>query len=386
MANANLAKAITASLANAAKREAEEVAAAIQAVAAATQKTTINSNAAAAAALAAEFAAQNAAASSELKYEEREDCSNGALYFENRADGNCLFDSIAQIYKPIDISKRSKFKKEVKPISDKLRALLAVAYVKANEGNDEFNRKYKFPINNQITGLDGINRSFIEYSKFIATDARYATDDDLEILSNLLGDISLRVIEQVNVGERIIPRYIDQFNLRGKENISYYTFCNNMGGRHWVLKKGGKLRDFTTDYTRAAGIVGILSDENVEKNLRSKGYNPTTIKTALHTRKLTNDLVTIEERIAANAANASVANANAANANAANANAANVSTRLEMCKKELEELKAKAKPSVASRLRAKVAAAAAQAAAAAKGGNRTRRTKNTKRRRFTLRR
>ena len=147
-----------------------------------------------------------------------------------------------------------------------------------------------------------------------------------------------------------------------------------MGGRHWVLKKGGNPRDFITDYIRAAGIVGILSDKNVEKNLRSKGYNSTTIKTALRIRKLTNDLVTIEARIAANAANANPANANPANTNV-HTRLAIAESKVIACEKELKELKAK---SFVVRLRAKVAAA--------EGGNKTRRTKNTKRRRFTLRR
>jgi len=364
--NNNLKKALAESLANAAiaaKREAVEREAALKAVEAVEKAATVNSNAAVAAALAADFAAQNVAASSELKYEEREDCSNRALYFENSARGNCLFDSIAQIYKPIDISTRPRFNKEVKPISDKLRALLSIAYIKASEGKLDFNTKYQFPVNNEITGLDGINRSFIEYSNFIATDASYATDDDLVILTKLLGDISLRVIEQVDVGEQIIPRYID----RG--NSSYYTFCNNMDGKHWVLKKGGNQRDFTIDYTNAAGILGILSDKNIDTYLSNQGYNSNTRKIAMRTKKPTNSLVNIEARIAANAANAANANAN-------------IKAQLDKCQKELQELKAKTS-TVATRLRAKVAAAAA---AAPKGGNRTRRTKNTKRRRFTLKR
>ena len=145
------------------------------------------------------------------------------------------------------------------------------------------------------------------------------------------------------------------------------------------ISKIKKLDNIRTreEYNEKTRIIKNLSDyevisrevEDKNFNYRAKNWSQAASSNAAYAKYLARS----------NAATANPATANPANTNV-NIRLAIAESKVFACEKELKELKElKAKPSLVSRLRETVAAAA-------QGGNKTRRTKNTKRRRFTLKR
>ena len=160
-----------------------------------------------------------------------EDCRNPNLYFENTAGGDCLFESLAQIYHPVDI--RSRDSAAYQPVLDtatKLRLKLAGAYRDASKSN-LFRTSFSIP--KSITNIDDRVMTLAEYASFISIPLTWATDTDLEIMSRLL-KIPFRVIEHSDEGETLV-RNISGPGVSPSED-EYYTICN-IDNRHWVLKK-----------------------------------------------------------------------------------------------------------------------------------------------------
>jgi len=173
---------------------------------------------------------------------QRGDCENPELYLENRKDGNCLFEAVAQIYEPIDNRNgdptTNGFDEKVVPIARHFRELVAKAYEKALiEPN--FIPNYKFP-SSSIT-VDSKPYTLSEYAEYIKKNYSWASNDDLEILTRLLG------IHPVNV---ILHNTDPSFNSTGNA----YTFCN-INNKHWVLKKGGPERTINNDNGNALRLL-----------------------------------------------------------------------------------------------------------------------------------
>ena len=171
--------------------------------------------------------------------EEGEDCTNSDLFFENRADGNCLFDSIAQLYYPYDIRKnKNLFEEKIPNLSAVFRVLISKIYEIASK-NDNFRKQLE--ISSKITGIDNNTKTLSEYSEFILKNKEWATDDELRVIAKLIG-IPIRIIENTNnLVRKIDPDAFDVFS-----DEDYYTFCN-IDNKHWVLKKGGNYRDVKND-------------------------------------------------------------------------------------------------------------------------------------------
>ena len=145
------------------------------------------------------------------------------LYFENRGDGNSLFESIAQIYYPYDISDKD-FKK-VPRVSSLLRRLVFRAYRKASK-DEKFKQQLK--LGNIITVGDKVY-NLEEYSIRISKDASLGSENDLRILSTLLGFSYSKVTD---CREKEVFRYFP----KGKSSENYFTFCH-LDSNHWKLKK-----------------------------------------------------------------------------------------------------------------------------------------------------
>jgi hypothetical protein len=171
--------------------------------------------------------------SPELPLDQPEDCTDSTLFFENRADGDCLFDSIAQIYYPVDYrnldeSAKKEFTYEVKYIVSRLRHIL--------------NRYYMSKA--RAATSDNDKKSMYDRSDYIVKDKTWGDDQDLEKLVNLLGIHNVKIIRNGNVSDNAMVNSSDSVK-------TGYTFCNisNNAGNpvHWVLKKGGLTRDFKKD-------------------------------------------------------------------------------------------------------------------------------------------
>jgi hypothetical protein len=179
------------------------------------------------------------------------------LFYENRADGNCLFDSIAQIYHPVDYrnleqSGKENFTKAVSPIVNNLRYILRDAYYAKG-----------------LTGGADNMTTMNNYAKYIREDKAWGSDHDLEILVNLLGIHNVKIIRNGDASENAMVNSSDSVK-------TGYTFCNlsNETGKpvHWVLKKGGLLRDFNTDYKNAR--VKLHSSDNKSGGKGTRKLNP----------------------------------------------------------------------------------------------------------------
>jgi hypothetical protein len=160
-----------------------------------------------------------------------EDCRDPNLYFENTAGGDCLFESVAQIYHPVD--KRDRDSAAYQPVLDtatKLRLKLANAYRDAAKSN-LFRTSFSIP--KSITDINNRVMSLSEYARNIQIPRTWGTDTDLEVLSRLL-KIPFRVVEHSDEGNTIV-RNISGPGVTPSED-EYYTICN-IDNRHWVLKK-----------------------------------------------------------------------------------------------------------------------------------------------------
>jgi hypothetical protein len=201
----------------------------------------------------------------ELPPDQPEDCRDSTLFFENRADGDCLFDSIAQIYYPVDYRNldewaKKKFTDEVQHIVSRLRHILSRYYrLKARAATSDNDKKRMY-----------------DRSQYIFEDKTWGDDRDLEILVNLLGIHNVKIIRNGNVSDNAMVNSSDSVK-------TGYTFCNisNNAGTpvHWVLKKGGIKRDFNEDSTNAWAKtetpIPVSSGGSIRKFSNSLGKNKT---------------------------------------------------------------------------------------------------------------
>ena len=182
--------------------------------------------------------------------DDNHNCDDFTQFFENRADGNCLFDAVAQIYVPIHILDNSdNFQQRVVPISNQLRQFVAYYYKQYDRL-----RTQPFILPDRITGLGPGPMTRSEYSEYIGRDATFGSDADLAIMAKLLG-FSVRAIVNNDPSQN---REIDLDPTVPTVPDDYYTLCNNRSETHWVLKRGGKPRDFATDLGRARGLTHPL--------------------------------------------------------------------------------------------------------------------------------
>ena len=160
------------------------------------------------------------------------DCTDDELYFENTSNGDCLFESIAQVYYPIDVRSESIDYKNVLNVSSLLRKNIAKVYVKA-DSDEIFRKKYSIP--KMITGIKG-DKTLKEYAKFIQRSKAWGSDTDLEIIARIL-NVPFKLIEHnpEKDPEKSIVRVIEKFGSTYSED-DYYTICN-LDGQHFVLKK-----------------------------------------------------------------------------------------------------------------------------------------------------
>ena len=173
------------------------------------------------------------------------DCSNKELFMENKADGNCLFESVAQVYIPIDIRSGSKLFQQVRLLGRILRENLADLYLRAST-NKALRKKYQIPrkLTQVIVGKDDIrDLTLEEYASYVKQDKFYVYDTDLEVLSRVL-NVPFRFIRQDPEGtlenvDRV--RIIEPFGSNPSED-EYYTICNQ-DDIHFVLKKHEKPRE-----------------------------------------------------------------------------------------------------------------------------------------------
>ena len=193
-----------------------------------------------------------------------ENCRDSELFYENRADGNCLFDSIAQIYHPVDYrnleqSGKENFTKAVSPIVNNLRYILRDAY---------YAKGLTVGADNMRTKPDNMKTMF-DYANYIYKDKAWGSDHDLEILVNLLGIHNVKIIRNGKVLENAMVNSSNTVE-------TGYTFCNisNNAGNpvHWVLKKGGLKRDFNTDYKNAR--EKLHSSDNKSGGKGTRKLNP----------------------------------------------------------------------------------------------------------------
>lgn len=161
------------------------------------------------------------------------DCTDDNNFLENTANGDCLFDSIAQVYYPIDIRDETADFSIVSKASAMLRRGLSKIYVKADM--DEGLRK-EYSIPKEITGITKKTMSLLDYSKFIATPRAWGSDTDLEILSRIL-EVPFKLIEHnpYNKESKRSIRIIEKFGSNPSEE-DYYTICN-LDDKHFVLGK-----------------------------------------------------------------------------------------------------------------------------------------------------
>jgi len=184
------------------------------------------------------------------------DCNNSDLFYQNRSDGNCLFESISQIYSRDHISLDNKNEDIISYWAKSFRFFVSQAYYIASE-NEEFKKKYEFP--NFITGIDDNDipiTTLKDYSKFIFKDKKWASDFDLKIIAKML-EIPIHIIQH-DVADKEFTLSFDPLDGKSPEE-DYYTFCN-IDNVHWVLEKGGKRRSFIEDSLK---IKEILKQTNL---------------------------------------------------------------------------------------------------------------------------
>jgi hypothetical protein len=160
-----------------------------------------------------------------------EDCTIPNLYFENTASGDCLFESVAQVYVPIDKRDSDPVSYEkVLETSKRLRTMLADTYRRASQ-NKPLQSKLSIP----STITDAYNRPMTleQYADFIAQPGMWGTDTDLEVLARVL-NLPFHVIEHSPDGKKIV-RDISGWSTSPAER-EFYTMCN-INNLHWVLKK-----------------------------------------------------------------------------------------------------------------------------------------------------
>ena len=161
------------------------------------------------------------------------DCSDEEEFLENTANGDCLFDSIAQVYYPIDIRDKTNDFSIVSKRSKLIRSNLAQIYFKAHT-NEGLRKEYSIP--KEITDVNNKVISLSEYAKYILKSKSWGSDTDLEVLSKILL-IPFKLIEHNPDDEesKRMVRVIEKFGLNYSEK-DYYTICN-LDDRHFVLKK-----------------------------------------------------------------------------------------------------------------------------------------------------
>jgi hypothetical protein len=170
------------------------------------------------------------------------DCNDRTLFFQNKATGNCLFESVAQIFYPISWDFDNMSPKDIKEYNDTVIQLANTfrRYVSEIYSN-LYNIKSSIPTTSQyinilnvfglkeIITLNNQKMTLLEYSEYIKKDGEWAADDDLLILGKLL-KINYRIL----LHQQEINYIFDSNN--NNSNIPTFTFCN-LNDKHWVLHR-----------------------------------------------------------------------------------------------------------------------------------------------------
>ena len=225
-------------------------------------------------------------------------CGDTTQFYKNRADGNCLFDAFAQIYVKGDMNKDNR---DAIFISDLLRKILAAAYKIAElEANDKFRKDYTIPnfVTDAGTKYNIYPTGDPLYSGHISKNATYGGDNDLILLSKLLGLNVVNINMSTSDGQNITYEAYERPGLTPYEESEVYTFCNYdfrgdskeriaklqsmnnpekidileytsiVGGNHWVLKVNKLQRNAINDISKAAKKIGyqLTVTDNTELN------------------------------------------------------------------------------------------------------------------------
>ena len=210
------------------------------------------------------------------------DCTDDEKFLENTAKGDCLFDSIAQVYYPIDIRDTEKDFSIVLKTSAILRKGVSKIYVKADI-DEEFRKEYSIP--KEITGISKKPMSLLEYAKFIQTPRAWGSDTDLEILSRILS-VPFKLIQHNPEDEedKRSVRVIEKFGTNPSDE-DYYTICN-LDDRHFVLEKHNNPHVNNIEEI-FINILGKKREKLIEKPIEKPILKGKSIKEAIAMKKLT---------------------------------------------------------------------------------------------------
>jgi hypothetical protein len=151
-----------------------------------------------------------------------------------------LFESIAQVYLPVDIrgNKLNGLFAPVVSLGRKLRVLLSYIYTTAIT-NQEFRSRFGRRIRDKYTGIgkDGnLEFNLPEYATYIGRNQSWANDDDASVLSSFL-NIPFKIIQNGTNSRDIVLRINpDPYSTENIQEELYYTLCNTLGS-HFVLQK-----------------------------------------------------------------------------------------------------------------------------------------------------
>ena len=187
-----------------------------------------------------------------------EDCNNDEIYLENRADGNCLFDSFAQIYNPIHHIRNvrnEQFNKEVIPISDHLRKLVSDIYEKAINNLDFKNKHYLL---HNLSDNDLIE----ERLNYIKKNGSWGEDKEVLLLVEFL-EIPILLFNTQTVHTKNgnkIQQYYEKITIDNRK--PEYTLCNTRL-THFRLKRHNNPRNIIDDLINAYKKIGISAPESI---------------------------------------------------------------------------------------------------------------------------
>jgi hypothetical protein len=210
--------------------------------------------------------------------------TNIDYYFKNKGDGNCLFNSFAQIFHPYDYNNNDNDEnyKKVKETSIELRKLVTKIYndsiinkevKKIYEIKDEYT--YSLYDNNEKI-ISTTNYSLEEYKNNMSKDTVWGGDDEIKIICKYF-DLNSNIVnynnnipvlnnplnskfnedenKELHMYPFIINSLVKKDNSVVKQhnnNVFYYPyiFCN-IGKQHWELKKHNCKLDFNQEYDKA---------------------------------------------------------------------------------------------------------------------------------------
>ena len=104
------------------------------------------------------------------------------VWFENAKGGNCLFESLAQIFEPYDISEGNMFRERVAPLAKDLRNLISWVSLDAYENTG----KYSFIEEGKLMDTGVGKLDLARYSEYIKRDKTWGDDEIFEWASHLM--------------------------------------------------------------------------------------------------------------------------------------------------------------------------------------------------------